>query len=266
MSRTFQITKRVFFVLSILLFLTIPVASLIWTAFVWDGYCLFGASCPWWEAALLMMPGISTYFIPFLVATSLVWIVMSVVQFFITSKSQKAKTLLRYVLLGVFTTLITFIAYQVGWNIFVKIPVEESVDYKLPAAYYRVYSQYTGVMHVVINKSKHNISGIDIPAILIASTRSYINVDKEKIRLRIQSSVDTYYYETKLVDEQEVTIRGQKVSLFIYEGTDENGVHIKQVVSGFFEGKKNSKVMLFITGNVAHWNQKEIDAFIKSIK
>jgi len=191
---------------------------------------------------------------------------MTAVQFFTTSKSQKAKTLLRYLLLGVFITLIAFIAYQVGWNIFVKTTIGESVDYELPSNYYWVYSQYTGIMHVSINKSKHNRAGIERPVIIIASTRSYIDVDKEKIHLQIQSSLGKQDYEMKFVDEQEITIRGQKVSLLIYEGTDENGVLMKQVMSDFFEGKKNSKVMLSFEGKVANWNQEEIDAFIESIK
>jgi hypothetical protein len=80
MSRKFQITKNVFLVLTTLIILAIPVASLIITANNWQGGCLFGASCPWWEFAGIIMFGISPKFIPFLVATSLVWIVMSVFQ------------------------------------------------------------------------------------------------------------------------------------------------------------------------------------------
>ena len=270
MSRKFQIAKRIFFVLSILLFLAIPAASLIWTAFVWDGYCLFGASCTWWEATALIMTGILyqylPFFLPFLFVTSSVWLTMTAVQFFTTSKSQKAKTLLRYVLLGVFIALIAFIVYQIGWSVFIKTPVEESVDYKLPPVYYWVYSQYAGVTHISINKYKLDYKGNKKPVIIIVSMRSYIDVDKEKIHLQIRSSLDKQDYEMKLVDEQEIAIRGQKVPLLIYEGTDENGVLMKQVMSGFFEGKKNSKVMLFIAGEAAYWNQEEIDAFIESIK
>lgn len=80
MSRKFQITKRVFFVLSILLFLAIPVASLICMALFWDGHCFFGESCPWWQFIVLVMAEVSKYIIPFFIATSLAWIVVSVFQ------------------------------------------------------------------------------------------------------------------------------------------------------------------------------------------
>lgn len=202
------------------------------------------------------------------------WLTLSVTTLKIV-KIQRAKTkiqtLLRYILLGVFIILIAFIAYQISWNGFVKTPVEESVDYKLPSDYYRAYSRYIGrmrFMHIVTNKSK--LDRNDRPTIMIASMPSYVEVDEENIRLLIQLNMEwsseKQNYEMKLIDEQEITIRGQKVSLLIYEGTDENGVHMKQVTSGLFEGKNNSKVILSIAGKVANWNQKEIDIFIESIK
>jgi hypothetical protein len=89
-SRKFQITKRVFFVLSVLLFLAIPVASLIWMALFWDGHCFFGESCPWWLFIVIIMAEVSKYIIPFFVATSLVWIVMSVFQS-LSGDSRKSK-------------------------------------------------------------------------------------------------------------------------------------------------------------------------------
>jgi hypothetical protein len=81
MSRKFQIIKTISLVLSILIFLAIPVVSLIMTAFSWHGSCIFGAPCPWWEYTTLLMFVISTDFIPFLVVTSLVWLSMAVIQF-----------------------------------------------------------------------------------------------------------------------------------------------------------------------------------------
>jgi hypothetical protein len=80
MNRKFQITKTVFLVLIILIFLAIPVVSFIATSDNWQGGCFFGASCSWWEFAGIIMVFISPKFIPFLVATSLFWIVMSVFQ------------------------------------------------------------------------------------------------------------------------------------------------------------------------------------------
>ena len=76
--------------LSVLLFLAIPVASLIWMALFWDGHCFFGESCPWWLFIVIIMAEVSKYIIPFFVATSLVWIVMSVFQS-LSGDSRKSK-------------------------------------------------------------------------------------------------------------------------------------------------------------------------------
>jgi hypothetical protein len=104
---------------------------------------------------------------------------------------------------------------------------------------------------------------------MINSMPSDIQADEEEIRLQIQLSIKRSMgrqgYEMKLVAEQGITLRGQQVSLLIYEGTDGNGVPMKQVVSGLFKGK-NSQVMLFIAGKAANWNQEEIDTFLESIK
>lgn len=104
MSRKFQITKTVFLVLTILTFLAIPVVSFIVTADNWQGGCLFGSSCSRWEYAGLIMPFISLKFIPFLVATFLVWIVLSVFQSF-SRDSRKSRWIQMALLVLVLLTI-----------------------------------------------------------------------------------------------------------------------------------------------------------------
>jgi hypothetical protein len=147
---------------------------------------------------------------------------------------------------------------------------KEIMDYELPTGYGEEGAMNMGFMQMVIVK---DFQSIDIenarPLIMIASMSPDIEVDEEEIRLQIQLSMqrssNKQGYNMKLVEEQEITIRGQQVPLMIYEGTDENDVSMKQIVTGLFDGK-NSKVMLFIAGKVSNWNQEEIDAFIESIK
>ena len=86
MRRKFQITKTVFLVLLILIFLAIPFM----TVSTWQGTCLFGASCSLWEYAGLIMPFILLNFIPFLVVAFLVWIVLSFFQS-LSRDSRKSK-------------------------------------------------------------------------------------------------------------------------------------------------------------------------------
>jgi hypothetical protein len=84
-NRVFRIIKLIFLVISILLCLAIPVAGLVSTVKGWHGMCQgFNHDywrCPWWEYAGTEMFWASFSFIPFLFVASIVWLVMSAVQF-----------------------------------------------------------------------------------------------------------------------------------------------------------------------------------------
>jgi hypothetical protein len=69
----------------------------------------------------------------------------------------------------------------------------------------------------------------------------------------------------ELVDETEVTVRGQEVSLLVFEDTSESGERMRQVESSFFAGEQG-QVMIAIRGYVSTWNQDIIDDFIRSIR
>lgn len=88
MNRFFRIIKLIFLVLSVLLCLAIPVAGIISTATTWEGIC-YGFTdgqheCSWWEYARTEMFWASFLFIPLLFGASVVWLVMSAVQFIAT--------------------------------------------------------------------------------------------------------------------------------------------------------------------------------------
>jgi hypothetical protein len=87
MNRAFRIIKLVFLVLAILLCLAIPVAGLASTATGWHGVCHGFTdgqhNCPWWEYAGMEMFWASFLFIPLLFAASIVWLLMSALQFIV---------------------------------------------------------------------------------------------------------------------------------------------------------------------------------------
>jgi len=91
MSRNFRNIKTIFLVLSVLLFLAIPVVSLISTALFWDGTCsgffTFGESCTWWDYAMINLILISFIAIPLFFVTLLIWVVMVFVQLFAERKN-----------------------------------------------------------------------------------------------------------------------------------------------------------------------------------
>ena len=147
---------------------------------------------------------------------------------------------------------------------------KEIIDYKLPTGYQEQMAMNMGFIQMItIADTQSTDTENARPLIMIASMSSDIEADEEELRLQIQLSMqrssNRQGYEMKLVEEQEVTISEQQVNLMIYEGVDEKGNPIKQIVSGLFDGK-NSKVMLFIMGQESNWNQEEIDTFIASIK
>jgi hypothetical protein len=91
-NRIFRLVKLIFLVASLLLCLAIPVAGLVSTAVGWEGIC-YGftdgqAACPWWEYARNEMFWASFIFIPLLFMASLVWMVMSAIQF-VAARAQK---------------------------------------------------------------------------------------------------------------------------------------------------------------------------------
>ena len=85
MNRAFRIIKLVFLVLAILLCLAIPVAGLVSTATGWHGVCHGFTdgqhNCSWWEYAGTEMFWASFLFVPLLFAASIVWLLMSAIQF-----------------------------------------------------------------------------------------------------------------------------------------------------------------------------------------
>ena len=63
---------------------------------------------------------------------------------------------------------------------------------------------------------------------------------------------------------EEKTIRGEETQVALYEGTDANGIVLRQVITSF--PGKDGTAMLMIMGPAGLWDQDAIDAFIESIR
>ncbi len=63
---------------------------------------------------------------------------------------------------------------------------------------------------------------------------------------------------------QKTTVRGQPTTLRLFEGTDETGRKVKQVVCGF--SGKNEDLLLAIVGGQETWDQARVDDFLHSIR
>jgi hypothetical protein len=142
------------------------------------------------------------------------------------------------------------------------------VDYDLPPGY-----EEQMVMNVFIGK----ILAIgpegqsDAPMIMIMQISSMMassETDQEQFRQQMQQSMQRQARQSEidleLVDQSEVEIAGQEVTLTTYEGKNEYGP-IRQVVSDLFE-VNDSLLMLMIMGDPASWPESDIEDFVASIR
>lgn len=92
---------------------------------------------------------------------------------------------------------------------------------------------------------------------------------KEELRFQIQQGLKRAMGNGEvrfdLVEQLPATIRGQAVTLYVYEGRDDRGVETRQIFSDALEGK-SGPVILFISGPLQGWDQAEIDRFLHSIQ
>jgi hypothetical protein len=81
---------------------------------------------------------------------------------------------------------------------------------------------------------------------------------------RLSREMGVRRYNTQAVGTQQTTVRGQPTTLRLFEGTDENGRRIRQVVCGF-SGKSGDLLMAMVASQDT-WNQAVVDRFLQSIR
>lgn len=81
---------------------------------------------------------------------------------------------------------------------------------------------------------------------------------------RLSREMGLRRYNTQPVGTQQTTIRGQPTTLRLFEGTDENGRKIRQVVCGF-TGKSGDLLMAMVASQDT-WDQAMVDRFLQSIR
>ncbi len=147
-----------------------------------------------------------------------------------------------------------------------KAIAKNTIDYELPSGYQEETALNLGIMKMVMASDVASTEiATDRPLISIVSIPPNTDITEEQFQSQIQQSAINQGMSMILVEEQKVTINKQEVKLLIYKGVDEKGTAMKQVMSGVFEGK-NGSVILLIVGREANWLQSEIDTFFKSIK
>lgn len=87
---------------------------------------------------------------------------------------------------------------------------------------------------------------------------------EQQIRRSFEQQSGRRGMNMQLVKVEKMTLRGEEVEVTTYEGTDESGVVIRQLITSF--PGKDGTAMLMIMGPAEAWDQDAIDDFIKSIR
>jgi len=81
---------------------------------------------------------------------------------------------------------------------------------------------------------------------------------------RLSREIGVRRYNTQAVGTQQTVVRGQPTTLRLFEGTDDNGRKIRQVVCSF--AGKSGDVLMAIVANRDTWDQALVDRFLQSIR
>ncbi len=138
-------------------------------------------------------------------------------------------------------------------------------DYELPEGYQEEFAMNILTTSMVFISSRESGSYSLEPTIMLAQFQTLGNEEqiKEQMRQSFEQQMGRRNVVMQLVETKKMTIRGEETEVAYYEGTDDNGTALQQVITTF-PGKKGI-AMLMITGPSEHWDEEAINAFIESI-
>jgi hypothetical protein len=152
-------------------------------------------------------------------------------------------------------------------------PVEASkaahaiADYELPEGYQeRVAMNFLVYSMVMIGPdSSNSTSSAAQPIIMLAQFKAIGNQQQmeQQIRQSFEQQAGRRGLTMKVVDVKKMTIRGEDVEVTTYEGTDNNGFTMRQLITAF--PGKDGTAMLMIMGAAQNWNKAEMSKFVESI-
>ena len=141
------------------------------------------------------------------------------------------------------------------------------IDYDLPEGYQEQMAMEI-VFYSFVVIAPENSEGISNgPIFMLAQFQSGM-VNQEQMEQQLRQSLEQQAgnrgSSMELVKMEEQTIRGEQTQVATYEGTDENGNVLRQVITSF--PGKDGTAMLMIMGPAELWDQELIDDFIESIR
>jgi hypothetical protein len=142
----------------------------------------------------------------------------------------------------------------------------EIVDYRLPDGYQETAAMTILGMKMVIIGPQSQASG---QMGLVLAQLPTGTGNQEQWQQQMQQSWEQQGGQSSqnyhVVGTEQVTIRGQSVTLTVSEGQSTNGTVTRQVF-GVFTNKGGNMVMLMAAGDKESWNQQALDQFLGSIQ
>lgn len=139
------------------------------------------------------------------------------------------------------------------------------VDYDLPPRYQEQMSMDILFYSFVIIAPESSGSTTD-PIIMLAQF-SQSGTDRKQMEEQLRRSFEQQSgrrgADMQVVEVKTMTIRGEDVEVTTFEGTDQNGNVLRQLITSF--PGKDGTAMLMIIGSAQAWDQKLVDGFIESI-
>jgi hypothetical protein len=140
-------------------------------------------------------------------------------------------------------------------------------DYELPEGYQeRVAMDFFAYSMVMIGPDTSTSSAsAGKPVIMLAQFQVATNQQQmeEQMRRSFEQRSGWRGLRMEVVDVKKMTIRGEEVDVTTFEGADEKGFVLRQVITTF--PGKDGTALLMIMGPAQTWDKEEIDRFIESI-
>ena len=139
-------------------------------------------------------------------------------------------------------------------------------DYDLPEGYQEQVAMEIMFYSFVMIGPEYSSGSATGPVFMLAQFKAGVNQEQmeEQLRQSFEQQAGNRGLSLSLVKVEDKTIRGEETEVATYEGTDENGLVIRQVITSF--PGKDGTAMLMIMGPADLWDQDVIDAFIESIR
>ena len=140
-------------------------------------------------------------------------------------------------------------------------------EYELPEGYEEKFAMDFLVYSMVMMGPKSAVtpSSSARPMIMLAQFQVATNQQQmeEQMRRSFEQQSGRRGLKMEIVDVKKMTIRGKEVDVTTFEGTDDNGFVMRQVIATF--PGKDGTAFLMIMGPAQTWDKEEIDQFIESI-